>query len=253
MECKSCKQLSLKSNNLSDSGVSNLSKALDSKVSVIEHLDLSSCGITKTGLFFLFRNIRANVTLHSLVLDYNNFESNQAFFIIGKTLSASCRLKTLKMRHCGLNDNFGAVFGENLQKNKNLVSVDFSHNMLTSQTLRFLAASIKMNTSRLEHLNLSHNLFDDTMGTKLIEALGHNSILQSVDLSDNNFTDLTAKIALSVVMRNDNQVSLNFRKNMVTPMLVDKIERLSSMRTVTKPKDDIDHLTTTKLSFAGVP
>lgn len=156
------------------------------------------------------------------------------------------------MRHCGLNDNFGAVFGENLQKNKNLVSVDFSHNLLTSHTLKFLAQSIKMNTGRLETLNLSHNMLDDSMGTKLIEALKHNSVLYSLDLSSNNLQDATAKQALSLVMHSNNSLKVHLRHNMITPMLVDKIEHLSSKHTVVTTKDDVKSLQTTKLKFKGV-
>lgn len=148
------------------------------------------------------RNIRTCNNLKSLVLDYNNFESSQIFFQMGKTLSSSCKLQELKMRHCQLNDNFGSVFGENLSKNKALTKVDLSHNMMTSHTLRFFAQSIKMNTSRVEHLNLSHNLFDDKDGTRFVEALAQNSIIKNVDLSSNNLTDVTAKVVLGIVMRN---------------------------------------------------
>lgn len=85
--CKSVKRLCLKDNKLGDAGVAKLATALEGRNAVVEHLNLSYCDLTKTGLFFLLQNVRQNLNLQSLTLNGNNFESAQPFFMIGSMLS----------------------------------------------------------------------------------------------------------------------------------------------------------------------
>jgi len=92
LNCKSIRQLSLKANKLGDNGIARMASALEGKVSMLDDLNLSKCDITKTGLFFLIKSLRNNQHLHTLTLDFNNLESNQPFYVIGKMISSGCKL-----------------------------------------------------------------------------------------------------------------------------------------------------------------
>ena len=107
----------------------------------------------------------------------------------------------LKARNCNINDNFGALFCEHLEKNKHLRVVDLSNNMMTDASLKALAIAMKKNQCRLEHLKLASNLFSDKEGVRFSEGLKHNQFIKSVDLTNNNFTDKTATHMLAVIMR----------------------------------------------------
>ena len=72
---------------------------------------------------------------------------------------------------------------------------------MTDVSLRAFSIPLTTNTGRIEHLKLQSNLFTDKEGIRFGEALKHNQFIKSVDLSNNNFTDVTAAVMITVLMR----------------------------------------------------
>lgn len=135
-----------------------------------------------------------------MILDGNLFETADKMLDM-KSILAGTTLKKFKARGCNINDNFGVHFGEHLCKCKSLSVLDLSNNMMTDESLRAFSISLKTNTVRIEHLKLHSNLFTDKEGIRFGEALKHNQFIKSVDLSNNNFTDVTAAVMITVLMR----------------------------------------------------
>ena len=59
-------------NKIGDKGVIRFTVSLERKNSLLESLNLSHCGITKDGLFYLLNSIKTNGSLLQLTLNYNN-------------------------------------------------------------------------------------------------------------------------------------------------------------------------------------
>jgi len=84
-----------------------------------------------------------------------------------------------------------------------------------------MAGSLRNNSSRLADLKLASNQFSDKEGARFADALRHNDKLRTVDLSNNNLTDVTAFLLLQVMRKITNITSLKLDKNMISPRLVE--------------------------------
>lgn len=72
-----------------------------------------------------------------------------------------------------------------LQKNQSVKHVDLGSNKISGNAARSLAKTIESNESGVETLNLSHNSICDEDASILIDSLGSNSKLTTLDLQGN--------------------------------------------------------------------
>ncbi len=96
--------------------------------------------------------------------------------------------------------------------------------MLSDITLKYIAGSLRINSSRLEVLKLGSNQFSDKEGARFADALRHNDKLRKVDLSNNNLTDESATHLLHVMRRITHVTSLKLDRNMISPKIVEQVD-----------------------------
>ncbi|MBA3536479.1 MAG: hypothetical protein H0T84_07715 [Tatlockia sp.] len=81
-------------------------------------------------------------------------------------------------------DNWGEKFGQALEYNKRLVSLDLSHNLMGFKTARAIGKSLKHNNV-LTSLNLSNNQLDYDSVQFIIDSLISNQTFHTLDITSN--------------------------------------------------------------------
>ncbi|XP_066536388.1 NACHT, LRR and PYD domains-containing protein 3-like [Hoplias malabaricus] len=170
----SLKELDLSNNELQDSGVEPLSAALKSPLCKLETLRLASCSIVDKFCEALGSGLQSNSSLKKLDLSNNNLQDSGVELLSAGLKSPLCKLETLRLYSCNLQNKAGGALGTVLQSvNSCLKYLDLSNNDLQDSGVKLLSAALKSSLCKLETLRLCLCNF----GHKACESLG--SVLQS--------------------------------------------------------------------------
>ncbi|KAL4230315.1 Leucine-rich repeat-containing protein 74A [Mactra antiquata] len=151
----SCIHVPLQNHALGDLGAKAMATALV-KNTFVKCLDLSSIGITTTGLMYILEMLEANTFIRYINLSENNLQYVGARYITEAFLS-----------------------------NQTVEILDISGNGFKDEDSKLLTPIIEENVS-LREIILSHNEFGDIAGRQFGQALGENNTLKRFDISWNH-------------------------------------------------------------------
>lgn len=210
------------------------------KMPYLQVLNLADNNLDDNGLEAIIRAAAIHGTLEELDVSHNVIDEKAANALADYIGHPNCRLKTLRMSSAGIDDRECARFVEVLMKNRNLVELDLSKNLLgkdenlnvvkpdfvtggesIAELLRDSACPLSTlvlhwNMIRLEgaevlcdsirenrfltHLDLSYNALGSSATCILGEALMENNKLRHLNLS-NNSIDAIAAMTVSISLR----------------------------------------------------
>jgi Ran GTPase-activating protein (RanGAP) involved in mRNA processing and transport len=149
----------------------------------LQHLNLTGCGITGTGVTAIALALSSNSTLKKLNLDENAF-GNPGATAIADALSENSTLQELCLRD----------------------------NSLGGACIESFANALRRQNATLQILNLGSNDLGDDVDL-LADALHHNSTLRDLDVSWNDISDAGAVALAGALMHNSGLLKLDIRDN----------------------------------------
>ncbi|XP_076734678.1 NLR family CARD domain-containing protein 3 isoform X2 [Maylandia zebra] len=153
---------------------------------------LSDCGISKTHCEVLASALKSNPShLIELDLTFNELEDSGLKLLSVGLESPNCRLKTLKLWHCGLSEISCATLSSALKSNPSrLRHLDLSYNKLQDSGVKQLCGFLECRPCQLETLRLRECSLSKASCTFLCSALKLNPYhLRELDLSRNGLQD----------------------------------------------------------------
>ncbi|XP_051740887.1 NACHT, LRR and PYD domains-containing protein 3-like isoform X5 [Ctenopharyngodon idella] len=195
------RELDLSSNNLQDSGISQLAVGLGNPQCKLEHLRLFNCSIGEDGCASLASALRSNPShLIELDLTHNNPHDTGVKMLSDVLTDTSCKLETLRLMGCELTRRSCAALAQVLQSSStSLKHLDLSLNDLQDSGVELLCVGLKNPSCKLNKLSLSDCKITVNGCSALSSALKSNpSHLRELDLSINNLTDSGVRHLLPV-------------------------------------------------------
>jgi Ran GTPase-activating protein (RanGAP) involved in mRNA processing and transport len=166
---------------ISDAGVERIAYALATNT-ILTSLDLIQSGCGDLGALAIADALTDNSTVLTLLLQ--DVLSLSAIGSLGHFLaSPSCRLDSLYLWSCGLNDKI-EVLCRSLRENRSIKTLALSYNKINDQGGLCLGDMILRNRFIVK-LQLGANKFSPTTAAYLGIALSKNTTLQYLDLSRN--------------------------------------------------------------------
>ena len=160
--------------------------------------------------------------MHTLILDYNHFESNHMTSF--KEFIRQSRIHTLSINYCKLGDNGGVAIGEALYHANGVREVRAKNNDFRDKTAKSIAEALE-HDSVIERLDLSNNLINDAGGELLGLAMGLNKNLSFFNLRKNNLRATSGKQFAASMKENKTLKCLKLEKNSINCNFIEEIEK----------------------------
>eukprot|EP00956_Cyclotella_meneghiniana_P045439 scaffold369097_cov113-Cyclotella_meneghiniana.AAC.1 len=185
-------KLDLSYNDLRCEGCILLSRALSSQACMLTELLLEKNDIEKNGAIALADALCTNTTLQRLDLKGNNVCDDGAV-AIGRMLSCNTALNFMNLSSCSIGNAGGSAIGIGVGQNSSLEELILDSNSLGyGDDTSFFLKGISLNNT-LTNVRLKGNKFaatkDMLWDNAIADALGNNSTLCHVDLSNNSLSD----------------------------------------------------------------
>jgi Ran GTPase-activating protein (RanGAP) involved in mRNA processing and transport len=138
-----------------DGDVSAIQFYLEQSLSLL-HLSLIDCDLTQVSYLNIAQGIKHSRSLESADLSRNRVMNVRVAESISNMLQG-CLLKSIKMRHCDINDHLGQIIFTNIRKNKNIEKIDLMNNLLGDETAKKICEELK-HAKSLTSLLLDENI-----------------------------------------------------------------------------------------------
>ena len=266
--CKNLHILDISHNDIGDEGATAFAGAIEQCVK-LQTLDVTHNHIGKIGTRALVYAIKNCTDLHTLKFSYNNIDADTKVF--STFVRYCCKLSTLHLDHCGLNNfdvqiladalkncrnmlNFNISFnsigidGANtlasaLKEYHDLHSLDISYNNIYNDGAKVIAYAIR-NCGNLQTLDISHNMIDWD-GAKALALILERYDLHSLDVSYNDISKDGAQALAHAIKNCSNLHTLDVSYNMIGKdgaiAFADAIKHCSNLRTLELNHNDIGH------------
>lgn len=172
-------------NKLGVNGCQELSKLLISN-EIISHLNLSMSGIPIDCCSILSKALAMNKSLIWLDISGNRFGYNGLTKLFSEDKSLGY-LEYLNISKNDITDAASSSICKQINLSNYIKTIDFSYNKLSTSFLKKLVASIQ--NRKIQHLILSHNLFDQDSGQTIRNLIFEISSLETLNLSSNHLRD----------------------------------------------------------------
>lgn len=229
-------RLDLSLNYLSDQGIRDFARYLDSKTKAptLLSLDLGSNAFGGIGFGNLADKLSRNFTLQQLILDGNALGGKRLITL--KNFLPCSAIQKLSLRNCELDDESIEMIKHGIKKNQSLRSLDLSKNFIYAKGVRVLIDGL-FGHPNLNSLNLGSNRVGDQCVDSLIQLLNNDHKLQSLDLSNNLLSEVTANKLLQVLRENKQLRSLNLKNNSFNFQQALKMEEIITKRSKNYAKE----------------
>jgi len=184
-------RLDLSSNVFVDAGAKTLAQVLASPRASLRELRLHSCGIGAAGLTALALSMKLNSKLEVLVLSSNHF-GDAGVEVLGVQVlgGANTALKELRLMDCSIGAAALTALADGMRKNSALTLeiLDVSRNNFGDDGAKTLGEILAYNT-RLRELRFHHCIIGPARLQAFAAAMKPNTMLEVLDVSNNNFGD----------------------------------------------------------------
>jgi len=188
---KWCIDMRVQDDAVGDGGAAAIAEALEEN-KVVKKLSLESNNIGPNGATALAAAISVNTALDLLDLTFNPIGYGGAA-ALGAMLKVNTVLQELYLADChfrGFNRDGAVVEIANaLKVNTKLDTLDLENNTIGDAGAIAIAGVLKVNTSVLSFLILSENFIEINGARAIAEALKVNTVLDTLDLQNNDFGD----------------------------------------------------------------
>lgn len=171
--------LYLRGNNIGDKGINYIQKMMVENTSITD-LDLSENNLKEFGAKTVAAMLDTNRFIQKLDISGNEFTDSDAR-ALATSIEVHPVLKWVNLSHNLFGDSSSQIFEHLLEQSK-LQHLDLSWNLFRTHGALHISAGLKENTY-LKSLNVSWNGFDDEGGTAFGDALANNSFLTELDIS----------------------------------------------------------------------
>ena len=212
--------LSLKFNDITDTGVASLCEALQHPSCKLTTLKLQGSNITDTGVASLCEALQhPSCKLTTLNLEGIEFTDTSVAMLSEALQRPSCKLATLTLEANEISDTGVASLGEALQHPCcKLTTLNLGGNEITATRVAMLSEALQHQSCKLTTLNLGVNEISDTGVASLCEALQHQSCkLTTLNLKGNEITDTGVASLCETLQRPSCKLTtLNLRANEIS-------------------------------------
>jgi Ran GTPase-activating protein (RanGAP) involved in mRNA processing and transport len=228
---KTNEELNLAHRALGDDYIIYLSSVVNDLPSLTK-LNLRDNRLTDRGMGVFIHALAGQQRIVDVDISENKIDSASADALTHYLKDPKCKLAKLCMSNADLDDDEIAIFMNALEKNKSIVEMDVSHNLLggrgeknaknlnvNAQNLTggaSVAAALKHNNTLLS-LNLSWNKLGLASSNHLGYALTTNNSLTSINLAYNTIRDEGAEVIGSSLALNKSLRILNLSSNGIGP------------------------------------
>uniref|UniRef100_M3XL18 Uncharacterized protein n=1 Tax=Latimeria chalumnae TaxID=7897 RepID=M3XL18_LATCH len=163
---QSLRELDLSSNELKDSGLSEICKADNNQ---LQKLSLWRCDLTDGCCKDLASVLHRNQTLTELNLGWNKLRDSGVGEICAALKDPNCKLQTLNLWDCGLTDGCCNDLTSVLRTNQTLTELNLALNALFDSRVREICAALKEPNCKLQTLKLYGHYLSDNMKKEISE------------------------------------------------------------------------------------
>ncbi|XP_062394241.1 NACHT, LRR and PYD domains-containing protein 3-like isoform X1 [Sardina pilchardus] len=186
-------ELDLSYNDLKDSGVQLLSKALSSPHCKLQALRFADCKLSEKSCALVTTVLQSPNSMIELDLSHNDLGDSGVQLLSKGLSSPHCTLQTLRLAECKLLEKSCGIVATILQSPNSLIELDLSYNDLKDSGVQLLSKGLSSPHCKLETLRLSDCLISEKSCMCLASVLTSKP-LKKLDLSYNHFGESEQKL-----------------------------------------------------------
>ncbi|XP_074076165.1 NACHT, LRR and PYD domains-containing protein 14-like [Macrotis lagotis] len=200
---QSLTQLNLGGNQLLDTGLQGLSKALGQPENRLQKLVLAGCGLTENGCQDLSAALTSNRNLTHLCLAHNSLRDEGVKILSMALKCPECPIQRLTLWSCGLTSVGCQDISAALLSNKNLTHLDLGENDLGDEGMKLLCAALGQQQCNLQALDTLVCFLSEACCQAISDMLILNQNLQSLNLGHNAIKDNGVKLLCEALRHPD--------------------------------------------------
>ena len=145
----------------------------------LQLLNLAYCHLKENGLVAITRALQMITSLKHLYLG-SNCITNAASLEIALVVSTNCKLQSLSLCNCGLQETELMVIAQALHDISSIKHLDLSHNNITDRAATVIASAIA-NNAAMKYLDFSFCTWQKTGITVIYQVINKLSMIKEVD------------------------------------------------------------------------
>ena len=214
--------LDISRNNIQDEGIIALSEQLKYFPSLYS-LNVSFCGFEFRGFDKLLKNLQYTRKIEKLNVSGNNLQSK--YFDKIKQYFIYLALRSLNMSKCSLGDKCTYKLGECIESNPTLRKLNISNNNISDSGFQSFGVLFYKNNS-ITHFDCSTNFLTNNGIINFIKSLEFNTTLTNINLYDNQLNKDICNLILEVLPKNKTLTYLNLYYNRISLYKIEEINKL---------------------------
>ncbi|XP_072354291.1 NACHT, LRR and PYD domains-containing protein 3-like isoform X2 [Scyliorhinus torazame] len=184
-----CRVLSLRNNELKDSGVKPLFKALRNPDCKIQELHLTDNKLTASFAKDFASAVSENQSLTNLNLGENKLGDSGVKFLSTVLRNPDCKIQELQLHNNCLSEFCAQDLASALSTNCALTSLNLGDNELGDSGVKILCTALRYSDCKIMELSLWGTGLSDSICDGLASTLSTNTLLKVLKLGGNSFTD----------------------------------------------------------------
>ncbi|XP_078061057.1 NACHT, LRR and PYD domains-containing protein 3 [Mustelus asterias] len=225
-----CQELSLRRNEVGDSGVKRLSAALRNPECKIRKLDLYGNALTDSCAEDLASALSTNRSLIDLNLGYNKLGDSGVKLLSVALRNPDCKIQKLDLYGNDLTDSCAEDLASALSTNRSLIDLYLGSNNLGDSGVKLLSVALRNPDCKIQKLDLGHNALTDSCAEDLASALSTKQTLRILSLGSNSFTDQSVPALRRLILTCSSLEEIQLEWNQFSPNGKQQLESLRGSR-----------------------